>query len=335
MSLLTLLGRHAGLQAPTNLVATANGSTQIDLTWTDNATADGGYKIEHSLDQATWTQVGTTAANATSYSDTSLSASTLYYYRVRAFKGGRNGPYSATVSATTGAAGPDSSKLIDWWALEELVGSATSVGLRNSIVMNRNNNPGSTTGKVGVALNNLGDANFFRLVRANGSDDAPFLHLDSADESFWCAAWVNGTNLGATTRIIASLESVWELRYDGSTSRFQFRVSHDGATWGAVSAAALGAPSTGTWYCLVAYHDGPNNLLGISVNGGAFDTAAHTAGAQGPGVGAFTIAGTVGGGNRWHGAIDEVAYFRLDVPDLADAQWFYNANAGRAYAELT
>jgi hypothetical protein len=46
------------------------------------------------------------AANSTSYSDKGLSASTTYYYRVRAFDGTLASNYTSSASATTPAFGP-------------------------------------------------------------------------------------------------------------------------------------------------------------------------------------------------------------------------------------
>ncbi len=71
--------------APSNLVAAALSTSQINLTWTDNASNELNFILERSTDNVTFTQIATPAANATSYSDsTGLSAGTLYYYRVRA-----------------------------------------------------------------------------------------------------------------------------------------------------------------------------------------------------------------------------------------------------------
>ena len=67
-------------EAPTSVSATAVSSSQIDLTWTDNASNESGFQIERSTDAATFTQVGEVASNVTTYADTSLSAATQYWY---------------------------------------------------------------------------------------------------------------------------------------------------------------------------------------------------------------------------------------------------------------
>jgi len=91
--------------APSGLTATATGSSVIDLAWTDNSDDETGFKIERSLNGSTgWTQIGTAAADATSYSDTGLSSGTAYYYRVRAYNTYGNSAYSASANDTTDAA---------------------------------------------------------------------------------------------------------------------------------------------------------------------------------------------------------------------------------------
>jgi hypothetical protein len=88
--------------APSGLTATATSSSQINLTWTDNSTNETGFKIERKTGAAgTWSQITTTAAGATSYSNTGLSASTTYYYRVRATNATGDSSYSNEANATT------------------------------------------------------------------------------------------------------------------------------------------------------------------------------------------------------------------------------------------
>jgi len=94
---------------PTNLVATAASGTQINLTWTGSTDSGGsnlsGYKIERCQGAgcSNFAQIGTSATAG--YSDSGLTASTSYSYRVRAYDGAGNNStnYSNTASATTPA----------------------------------------------------------------------------------------------------------------------------------------------------------------------------------------------------------------------------------------
>ncbi len=95
-------GIDVGLDAPTNLVATAVSTSQIDLTWTGSSGATG-YLVQESLNSgAGWTQIGTTSANTTSFQQTGLAAGLTYYYRVAATAGTFESAFSNVASANTG-----------------------------------------------------------------------------------------------------------------------------------------------------------------------------------------------------------------------------------------
>ncbi|PIW97917.1 hypothetical protein COZ81_00065, partial [Candidatus Jorgensenbacteria bacterium CG_4_8_14_3_um_filter_38_10] len=70
--------------------------------WTDNSSGETGFKIERKTGAAgTYSQIGTAPANATSYNDTGLTASTVYYYRARAYTADVNSSYSNEKDITT------------------------------------------------------------------------------------------------------------------------------------------------------------------------------------------------------------------------------------------
>jgi hypothetical protein len=91
---------------PANLTAAGVSSSQISLAWTDNSNNETGFKIERCLGAtcSNFAQIATVGANVASYSDTGLSASTSYSYRVRASNSAGDSDYSNTTSATTQAA---------------------------------------------------------------------------------------------------------------------------------------------------------------------------------------------------------------------------------------
>jgi hypothetical protein len=97
----------------TNLVlsATANsgGKIKINLAWTNTTANQTGFDIERSLDGTTYTQIGTTTATTTTFSDSKVSSSTKYYYRVAAYNTAGTGSYSNTAiygSVSTAPAAP-------------------------------------------------------------------------------------------------------------------------------------------------------------------------------------------------------------------------------------
>ena len=101
LSITTPLGKP---NAPTGLIVTSTTSTSIALSWADNATDETGYLVERAPDNAgvagTFAQIASRGANITTYSNTGLTSSTTYWYRVRA-AGPTNSDYSNIVSGTT------------------------------------------------------------------------------------------------------------------------------------------------------------------------------------------------------------------------------------------
>lgn len=70
------------LDAPTLLNATTVSATRIDLSWVDNSDNETGFRVQRSGSSGgPWSDVITTAANASTFSDTVL-ANAVYYYQV-------------------------------------------------------------------------------------------------------------------------------------------------------------------------------------------------------------------------------------------------------------
>ncbi|NOT86342.1 MAG: fibronectin type III domain-containing protein [Methylococcaceae bacterium] len=110
----TVVG-HVNLQpappvpaAPGNLVSSPVSSTQINLSWADNASDETAQYLERCQGAgcSNFVQIASIAANATSYNDTGLVAASVYSYRIRAHNANGDSAYSNTSTATTPTALP-------------------------------------------------------------------------------------------------------------------------------------------------------------------------------------------------------------------------------------
>jgi Bacterial Ig domain/Fibronectin type III domain len=105
---------------PTNLLATAVSSSQVNLSWSPSTDTGGsglaGYKVYRSV-----TQIGTTTA--TNYSNYGLSASTQYCYTVKAYDGAGNESAASTQACATTQGSVSSGAYL--WAEQALGISAT------------------------------------------------------------------------------------------------------------------------------------------------------------------------------------------------------------------
>jgi hypothetical protein len=76
---------NALTDAPSGVTATPYSATQINLNWTDVATNEIGYRVSRRLTSGTtWLDLATLPANTNTYSNTGLTPSTGYTYRVSA-----------------------------------------------------------------------------------------------------------------------------------------------------------------------------------------------------------------------------------------------------------
>ena len=93
-----------GLTATDFGTSRAYNNGRIDLSWTapgNNGATISGYLIERSTDNSTYsTLVANTGTSATTYSDTSLTSSQIYYYKVSAINAAGTGDASTASSAT-------------------------------------------------------------------------------------------------------------------------------------------------------------------------------------------------------------------------------------------
>ena len=87
--------------APTGLIATTVTYNQVNLAWTDNATDESAYEVQRASGGGSYSTVATPPVSATSYSDTSVSPSTAYTYKVRALKGATPSSFSNVLPVTT------------------------------------------------------------------------------------------------------------------------------------------------------------------------------------------------------------------------------------------
>jgi hypothetical protein len=87
---------------PSQLTATAVSHSQINLAWLDNSVNETSFRIERRTGaDSIYAFIGTAGQNATSFSDSGLSANKTYFYRVRATNTTNVSVYSNEASATT------------------------------------------------------------------------------------------------------------------------------------------------------------------------------------------------------------------------------------------
>ncbi len=283
-SIVTLTGNATGTPVtapPPGLTATPNGTGGMSLAWTSNVTGATGYTVQRSPDGSTWTTLSSSIPSTQyAYSDSSLSANTLYDYRVIANNGSvySNVSYALTLPAaptnvTASYSASTLSVTLNWTA------SATS-GVDYEV--QRSTNGGSSwtelTAAVASGTNTYVDAAapeaaamMYRVMAINGaSASAPTANASvtttvvRAPSALAAAAgsaagsvalnWTNNSNEPATTSIERS--------------------ANGGSTWTVLTSVATGvsaytdpAPGSGAFvYRVRAYYNAPYSAYSVTAS---------------------------------------------------------------------
>jgi len=128
----------------------------------------------------------------------------------------------------------------------------------------------------------------------------------------------------------------YALLYGSAADRFRFLLYTPTDNQVEVAANNFGSPSTGTWYCVVAWHNAAANTMNISVNDGTVDSAGTGGSLQAASTADFWI-GALEGVNPTYplnGRIDDVNLAKR-VWSASDITAFYNGGTGVEYPYTT
>ena len=244
--------------APTDLTATADGRTAIDLAWTapaDNGgSAISGYRIEVSSDGGSnWTDlVSDTASTATSYEHTNLDPGTERHYRVSAINTAGTGSASNVAHATTEAEPPgaptgltataDGKTAIDLaWTVPDDTGGAAVSGYRIEVSSDAGSNWADLVANTGTTATTYahtglaaGTERHYRVSAINTAGTGSASNVVSATTS---AAGAPGapTDLTATADGRTAIDLAWTAPGDNggsAISGYRIEVSSDaGSNW--------------------------------------------------------------------------------------------------------
>jgi chitodextrinase len=236
-------------------------SAQINLTWaaaTDNV-AVTAYQLER-CDGAgcgVFTQIA--AVSGLSFSDTGLSPSTTYSYRVRAIDAaGNQSTYSGAASATTAAV---TSGLVAEYTFGEGAGPST-------IDTSGSGGTGALVGATWTPAGRHGSALSFNGTSAYVDLGNPTA-LQLTGSATW-SAWINATAVpGDDGQIIAKSDgaSGWQLKTSPDTGVQAFAIGITGPGNQFVQRNSATVRELNTWYHVAGVYDAVARTLDIYVNG--------------------------------------------------------------------
>jgi hypothetical protein len=250
---------------PVNLTATAASMSQINLSWTDNASNESGFRIERSPDGNIFTEIATVGADVAGYADTGLAAATTYYYRVRAYNDVGNSAYSTVASARTSVGPPPpGTSLSDnfndntrdpKWSFGTITGTVTAgAGAWDSAIpvleqsQRLEISPRSRVS--GVRFNGYLSTAAWNVTNLAASVEVVQAAKGTADTAFavcidrqnfylmeveagrlYFAQVVAGVRSQPSIDYNGSTHRFWRIRHDGATDTIRFETSRDGTTW--------------------------------------------------------------------------------------------------------
>jgi chitodextrinase len=282
--------------APTNLVASAVSSSQINLSWTVSTDNVGvtGYLVQRSLGAGSTNFAQIATPTGTNYSDSGLAANSTYSYRVQAMDAAGNlSGYSGVASVTTLSA---PSGLVAAYGFNE--GAGTTVTDASG-----NGNNGTISGATWTTSGRYGNALVFNgtsaLVTIN---NATTLQLSTA---MTLEAWVNPSTVSSAWRdVIFKANDNYFLEGTSTTSSRPAI----GGTFASSSLYGTTALAVNTWTHLAATYDG--TTMRLYVNGTQVSSQAQT-GAIASSTNPLQIGGDSLYGQFFQGTIDEVRIYNV------------------------
>jgi hypothetical protein len=251
-----------GIAAPSDLTGGA-GTNSVFLVWTDNSSNETGFNVERSTDGTSWTPIASTSANITSFIDTGLSSSTLYYHRVRAFNSTTYSGYSNVDMTTTTPSGGQKLALWNMNGTAGTVAKETDDG-PSGLTLTENGSPTSATGTTSPQTDGAYSLNGTSQYLSSADTGLP-----TGNSPYTVEAWVDVPSFsggdGNDFNVVA-----WGTRSNYESVQFAVEGNLSGnpgqITWGdfGENHGSGGAIQSGVWQFIAATYDGSQVCLYIN-----------------------------------------------------------------------
>ena len=189
--------------AVTVLTATATDDNDVTLTWTPGAGSDSQFEVYRQNPDGTWAAIATVddTTDGDTYTDTGLSASTAYFYRLEIHT-----PYSSSWSATASATTP-APTLAAPASLTATAVSTTGINLTWSDVTGETGftvqrSPNGTTGWTQVGTTATGVLTY--ADTGLSASTAYFYRVEATHTGYWLSPWAYATGYTSTWSATAS-----------------------------------------------------------------------------------------------------------------------------------
>ncbi len=304
--------------APSNLTAAAASASSVMLHWVDNANQEAGVKIERSTDNVSFTQIALASANSTAYTDSTVAANTLYYYRIRSTNVIGDSACSTPASVTT----PSGTNAINVYHFDSGTGTTAvdSAGINSGTLVGGVLPQWTTPGKLGgAAISFSGDGTYNQTASQSAVKVANDLSTILGSTST-LDVWINTTQVGNNVHwkapAITGVEQAagandinWG-SIDGN-GRIGLWVGDSGSVF------SKNAINDGQWHNVAMTRDATTGLVQLFVDGVLNSSATLETGNK---TTPFTLIGALSdvavnsitptGNNFFNGTLDEVRIYQ-------------------------
>lgn len=297
--------------APSDLTATPVSTAQVDLSWTDNATNETGYKIYRSDNGGAYNLIDTITADSTSYNDTTITAGAAHFYKVAAYNG------AGETESNAAGANTMTLNILSYYKCEEASGTRVdAVGNHN--LAGSSGSPGSGTGIVGNG------------IQGNGTDWLLKTGLSESLQTngFTVWGWVYVTSFTGRKGIIQNGSAMQFRLTVESATQIAFNVADSVSGTTAATILGLSLPLN-TWIFVWGRYDASTKKAEAGYNA-ASGTLAPTALANGA-TAATAIELARGAATIMNNAISDEIGFALRKYTDDEISSLYNGGAGNQY----
>ena len=314
--LLPMSGSTARPLAPVHLRGDSRSPEKISLAWTNHDPNVTGFMIMRSpAGSASFTQIGTTGAHATTFDDKGVRGDTSYQYRIIAVSGRGNSDNSDPVTVKSHSYVSADGLVADW---------SFDAGIGGSVLdLTGHGHDGKLRGEVswshgirntgGLDFHGTGDA--ISHVEVENRADLDFF----AQQSFSIVLWARPASLpGHWAALLAKSRETpadWYGIYLSPDNRWTFRGPDDSKS------ISGGIVTPNAWQQIVAVQDGAQLTRSLYVNG---VLAASGPSQPADGAGALWIGQGNAEAEAFAGGLDEVSIYNRALSD-ADVKKLFDA----------
>ena len=229
------------------------------------------------------------------------------------------------------ATNPGPNNLETWWSHDETSGNRSDSHGSNTLVDN---------GTVGTAAGKQSNASLFDRDIPEYFTIADNASLKTGDIDYYWAGWIYLDSLPSDTTVFQILEKYGTAGNRGyslnvATDDLLRFIDRDGTNAILdIKATTFGALSVATWYFCEAWHSATLNRGGVAID--RTEDSEATTGAPASVTVEFSMGiRTQGNVSPFDGRMDEVVFYKGNIPTSDERDWLYNSGAGRAYSEVS